>query len=491
MQARLRRTFISTGGPRIIILTRTDAEHLGVHAGDRVKLENEQVSTIAIVDITPTGRPGIVLVHDEVWRDLQGARHALLSIVPRPASLGLIRKKLDGGVLSDVELAEIIRDITRHALKEDEIAFFVSGVYQHGLSEEETISLTRAMVQTGETIIFPYTTVDKHCTGGVPNNRTTMLIVPIIASLGLKIPKTSSRSITSPAGTADTMEVLANVSLTADEIRHITDTAGGVMAWGGALNLAPADDIIIRVERALQLDAEGQLIASVLAKKASVNARHVLIDIPVGEHTKFTSKMQARATARRFKRVGRALGMNIHVILTDGNEPIGRGIGPLLEARDVLWVLEQDPRRPRDLEEKAVRMAAVLLSMTGVPHAERKAWQALKTGRALEKMREIIRLQGRKADASSMLTPGAFRHDIRATTPGRLGGYHTRHVSILAQILGAPQDKKAGVYLHKIKGDRVKKGECIMTLYAENTAKLEAGIRYAEAHPIYTIQSEA
>ncbi len=488
MRFTLRRTFISTGGPRIIILTRQDARRLGVHAGDRVKLSTPTSTTVAVVDTTPTGREGVILVHDEVWRDLHGAREAEVSLVPHPQSLSLIRRKLDGEELTDTELYEIIRDITQHRLKEDEIAFFVSGVYLHGLTLQETISLTRAMVQTGETIIFPYETVDKHCTGGVPNNRTTMLIVPILASLGLKIPKTSSRSITSPAGTADTMEVLANVSLTADQIRHITDTAGGVMAWGGALNLAPADDLIIRVERSLQLDAEGQLIASVLAKKASVNAKRVLIDIPVGKHTKFTSKKQALSTAKRFKHVGKALGMHVHVIITDGNEPIGRGIGPLLEARDVLWVLEQDPRRPRDLEEKAVWMASILLEMSGVRHAERKAWQALRKGLALAKMREIIRLQGRKHDQSGQLRLAPFKHVIRADKAGRHAGYHTRHLSILAQILGAPLDKRAGVYLERVKNDPVKPGDPVLTLYAENTAKLEAGIKYAMEHEIFTIR---
>src|SRR5579863_5627142 len=114
--------------------------------------------------------------------------------------------------------------------------------------------------------------VDKHCIGGIPGNRTTMIVVPIVAALGLTFPKTSSRAITSPAGTADTMGMLADVSLSSDRIYEVIRKTGGCIVWGGALELAPADDVLIAVERPMELDTEAQMVASILAKKKTVSA---------------------------------------------------------------------------------------------------------------------------------------------------------------------------------------------------------------------------
>ena len=141
---------------------------------------------------------------------------------------------------------------------------------------------TRAMIGSGTALDFgPGPIADKHCIGGVPGNRTTMVVVPILAALGLVVPKTSSRAITSPAGTADTMATLAEVSLAPERLHQVVRAAGACIAWGGALGLAPADDILITVERPMELDTEAQMVASILAKKKTVGATHVLIDIPV------------------------------------------------------------------------------------------------------------------------------------------------------------------------------------------------------------------
>ena len=222
----------------------------------------------------------------------------------------------------------------------------------HELDINESVSLTKAMINTGEILkLNKYPVMDMHCIGGVAGNRTTMIIVPIVASAGLTIPKTSSRSITSPAGTADTMEVLSNVSFSIKEIKKVIRKTNACLVWGGSVNLAPADDKIIRIEHPVSLDPEGQLLASILAKKRSASATHLLIDIPIGKGSKIENRKKALHLKRLFESISKKLGIKIKVIITDGSQPVGNGIGPGLEARDVLWVLKNDSKQPLDLKD--------------------------------------------------------------------------------------------------------------------------------------------
>jgi thymidine phosphorylase len=139
--------------------------------------------------------------------------------------------------------------------------------------------------------------VDKHSIGGIPGNRTTMIVAPIVAAHGLIMPKTSSRAITSPAGTADTMEVLAKVDLSEAEMRSVVERCGACIAWGGHVNLSPADDVIIAVERPLQIDTPEQMVASILSKKMAAGVTHLVLDIPFGP----TAKIRSAAYAQRVR----------------------------------------------------------------------------------------------------------------------------------------------------------------------------------------------
>ncbi len=210
--------------------------------------------------------------------------------------------------------------------------------------------------------------LDKHSVGGLPGNRTTPIIVPIIAALGLTMPKTSSRAITSPAGTADT--TMAPVELTTTDIRRVVEQEGGCIVWGGAIRLSPAHDILIRIERALDLDSEGQLIASVLSKKIAAGSTHLILDIPIGPTAKVRSQQAADALSVGLIAAADAFGIKAKVIAGDGTQPIGRGIGPTLEANDVLAVLQCAPTAPHDIRDRAVALAGALIEF-GVPGA---AW---------------------------------------------------------------------------------------------------------------------
>ena len=271
---------------------------------------------------------------------------------------------------------------------------------RRAMERDEILYLAQAMVEQGEQLSWGREmVVDKHCIGGIPGNRTTMVVVPIVAAYGLAIPKTSSRAITSPAGTADTMEVLCEVNLSLEQMRHIVEKESGCVAWGGAFSLSPADDIIISVERPLNIDASGQMIASILSKKKAAGSTHVLVDIPVGPTAKVTSYRQAYQLRKLFEFVGEHMGMALDVIITDGAQPVGRGIGPVLEARDVMQVLQNDPAAPRDFVEKSLDLAGRVIDFHPAVrggYGRSVAEEILKSGRALDKMERIIEAQGRK-----------------------------------------------------------------------------------------------
>lgn len=483
---------IATGGILIAILNQKDAAKLDLHSGDRILLRNDGTEITCILDISesekavPEGKIGLF---EEVLDRLKVRNNSLVSLrfTGKPESIGHIRDKLYGKHLTYEELFHIIDDITHDRLTDIEKTYFVSAGFVNGWSTEEIVDMTRAMVKTGSRIKFRGMTLDKHSIGGVPGNRTTMLIVPIIAAAGFTIPKTSSRAITSPAGTADTMECLAKVELSEKRIRQVVRKTGACMVHGGAMNLAPADDKIIEVEHPLSIDAEGQLLASVMAKKYSVTAGHVLIDVPMGRSTKANTWKKAKRLRKMFQLVGKKLGMDIRVIITDGSHPIGNGVGPLLEAEDVMAVLRNDHLAPDDLRRKALMMAGLLLEMTGKYKKGKgllKAHEILESGKALKKMEEIIKAQGRHKRPKL----GEFCHHVCTGKMGRIREIDNNVIAKIARIAGAPSDKGAGLYLRKKVHEMVKKSDVLYTIYAENKFKLDLAKEFVRKNTGFTVK---
>ena len=470
---------IATAGPLVIVVNQKDAQRLDLHANDRVLVKKGRSKSVVIVDISEDPksiRKGYIGAFEEVLDklNLKDGDEVELDYARKPLSLQLIKKKLDGDHLDDAEYDIIIADVVNDELSEGELTYFVAGCYTRGLHTHETVSLTKAIVKHGKTLnVCPDCVVDKHCIGGVPGNRTTMIVVPILAAAGLMVPKTSSRSITSPAGTADTMEVLCNVTLPVKKMERIVKKVGGCIAWGGGVNLAAADDKLIRVRHSLSIDPKGMLLASILAKKKAVGAKHVLLDIPVGKHTKIKTRHQANKLRRDFYKVGRLLGMNVHVVITNGEQPIGNGIGPCLEAKDVLYIFRRDERAPKDLEKKSLMLAARLLKIAGKKEPAKLAKQILESGIAYTKFKEIIKAQGGNPDIDpDKIKVGEFTKVIRAKSSGRLDDINTAIISRIARMAGAPLDKEAGIFMHAREGQRVKKGQPIFTIYAKSKANL-------------------
>lgn len=460
-----------------VLLNSVDASEIGVHPLDRVRIQFDGGTTTGIVEVTDElvarGTLGVTRPLGHV------TGHVEVVVAEKPESVVHLREKLVDEELEVEELRTIIEDIERDRLNDVELSAFVSGVFANGLSREEMQGLTSCMVDVGETLEWEQAPIgDKHSIGGVAGNRVTPIVVAIVAAAEVPIPKTSSRAVTSAAGTADTLEVFCDVEFTLEEIREIVERTNGCMVWGGSVDLSPVDDKIIRAETPISIDPKGQIVASVLSKKKSAGSTHVVIDIPYGEGAKVETLSEAREMARDFNRVGQGLGMEIDCAITRGEQPVGRGVGPVLEARDVLAVLEGDG--PDDLRIKSERLAQVLLDATGV---EASAGEILADGRAIEKFREIVDAQRGDPDVSvDDLVPGQHVAAYTADRDGVVTHVDNRRVNELARRAGAPKDIRAGVCLDCRVGERIQQGAELLAIHAQKESKLEQARSFADAN---------
>lgn len=393
-------------------------------------------------------------------------------------SLSKVRAKIFRKELDDASYNEIISDIVSGKYSHVELAAFVTALAGNNLTIGEITSLTNAMIQTGQKINWNKKMVlDKHCIGGLPGNRTTPIVVSIIAAAGLTIPKTSSKAITSPAGTADTMACITDVELELNDIKKVVEKENGCLVWGGAVQLSPADDILISVEKALDVDGEGQMIASVLSKKAAAGSTHVLIDIPVGKTAKVRSEEEAIQLQYYFRTVGEAIGLNVSVIITDGSQPVGRGIGPALEAIDVLSVLRNEQNCPLDLKERALILSGQLIDISGIHTGTRGydwAKKILETGEAFLKFKAICEAQGNFREPEA----GKYYHDVFADVSGTVLEIDNRKLARLAKLAGAPKSPGAGVRFHAPIGKKVVQGDLLFRIYADAKGELEYSKEY-------------
>ncbi len=431
-------------------------------------------ATLNIVDDPGLLAPGELGLSEEAFRLFGRAEGTDVSIEhPRPVeSLEAVRAKIQGRVLSEAEYHAVIRDVAAQRYSKMDIAAFLVGCASF-MTPDEVLSLTRAMANVGHRLEWDHKmVVDKHCIGGIPGNRTSMIVVPIVMAHGLTIPKTSSRAITSPAGTADTMEVLARVDIGTDEMRAIVEKIGGCLVWGGRVNLSPADDVLITVERPLRIDTREQMVASILSKKLTAGARFLVLDIPVGPTAKVRSQEEAVRLRKLFQYVAGALDLPIEIVITDGREPIGNGIGPMLEARDVMAVLRNDRGAPQDLRERAILLAGVLIEAdAGIAGGQglRRARELLDSGAALKAMERIIETQG---PSGLSITPSPTGYEVLAPRDGVVISIDCLRIARIARMAGAPAFKGAGVDLLKKTGAAVRRGEPLYRIHAALPADL-------------------
>lgn len=446
----------------------------------RIELEVEDKRIIATLNVITGGDwlpPETAALSNTAWDALAAQPGAVgrFSHPEPPASTSAIRTKVYGGRLDDADCRAIIADTINRRLSDLDLAAFVTSCAGNRMDEAETIALTLAMQDAGARLDWGKGPVlDKHCVGGLPGNRTTPIIVAIVAAAGQLIPKTSSRAITSPAGTADTMEVMAPVALDQAAMRRVAESEGGCIVWGGGLDLSPADDMLIRIERPLDFDSEGQMVASILSKKAAAGSSHVLIDMPIGPTAKVRSEEAARTLADRLQAVATALGQTLSIHHSDGSAPVGRGIGPALEAHDVLAVLRRSPQAPTDLRERGLGLAGALLDLV-VPNGREHATELLDSGAAEAKFMAICAAQGgfTEPDQAPQIQP------VIATRVGRISAIDNRRIAKIAKLAGAPGRRTSGVLLKTRLGDSVEIGQPLFEVHAETQGELAWALDYA------------
>jgi len=456
------------------------SEGFEVHARVKVSLgQKEVIATLNFIEngLLAANEAGL---SNAAWESLsakEGDRIFISHTLPM-RSFNHIRSKIYGHTLSQDQIQGIVKDMTDGLYSDIEISAFLSACAGGRLSLDEVVHMAQAMIDTGKRLTWGgVQVVDKHCVGGLPGNRTSLIVVPIVASYGLIMPKTSSRAITSPAGTADTMEVLAPVNLDMASMRKVVNQEKGCIIWGGSVSLSPADDILIAVERVLDIDSEGQLVASVLSKKIAAGSTHIVIDMPIGPTAKVRTPEMARLLKVYFLYVADALGVTIRIIESDGRQPIGRGIGPSLEARDILKVLQNQPDASLDLRNHAVDLAGYVLEFSdNVLKGQGRfiAEKILKSGEAWNKFYAICEAQGGFREPKT----ARFTHTITAETKGKVKNIDNRRLARVAKLAGAPHDQMAGIDLHTTLAKHVDCHEPLFTLHANSQGQLSYALDY-------------
>nr|VDS11018.1 AMP phosphorylase [uncultured Candidatus Pacearchaeota archaeon] len=469
-----------TAGIPVVMLNKETANRLGVHVQGKVSIKTLNTHSrelVSIVDIIEGSsvRKDEILVSSEIIESLKLTKNQKIDVnfAPSSESLEYIKKKLNGKRLSQKEIDEIIKEVVENSLSDPEAALFISAMYKHGMTSQEEVWLIKSMLNHGKTMpVKGKYVVDKHSVGGVPGNRTTPIVVSICASAGLTFPKTSSRAITSAAGTADVMEAVCRVEFPKRELLRILKKTNAFLVWGGSLDIVPADSRLINIEKILKIDPESQLLASIMAKKFAMGSKYILIDIPFGKEAK-VSRKNAIKLKRKFEYIGKKFRKKVRCVLTDGNQPIGNGIGPMLELMDVVKILDPQQIGPKDLETKSLFIAGEIFEMVGKCKKGKGVEMAKKilySGEAFEKFKQIIKEQ----DGSlKRLRFAKFSKNVYAKKNGKITQINNKDLVSIARTLGCPMDKPAGIYLHFHVMDIVKKGEKVVTLYSETRTRME------------------
>ncbi|MEM0123857.1 MAG: AMP phosphorylase [Conexivisphaerales archaeon] len=477
------------------ILNDLDAEKFGLTLNDRVHISSQNGSITCIVELSSSlVKPGTIALYKNVAKSILASNGEKLEVnyEPTPQSVEFIRKKMNGEKLSEGEIKSIINDLVKAELSDLDISAFLLASNYIGLNEEEIKNITISMVETGQKLNLRGFTVDKHSIGGVPGNKVSLLIVPTVALTELLIPKTSSKAITSPSGTADTMSILANVKFELNEIKSIVEKVHGCIVWGGALDIAPADDLLIRIENPLRIDPKGLMIASILSKKLAVGAKVVALDIPAGRGAKISDSVEGEKLAKEFIEIGKTLGINIRAGITYGGQPVGKAIGPALEAREALSALIDPNLASMSLLSKASSLAGILLETAGLASRNTGydiSMGNLLSGKSYNKMKQIIAEQGGNPEVQPDQIPvGSYKHEFKADNDGYIILVDNESIVRIAKAAGAPVDSGSGIILHKKQGYKVRKGDVLFEIYSDKSSKLSEAVNVANYDPPIIIE---
>jgi len=465
-------------GIPVSMLDDDTAKKLGARTRDRISIKVDSKEIMTIVDIVGNLiKEHEIAISNEIKHKLglKNNQEVDVTLAMPPESLEFIKKKLNGKTLTKKEIKKILEDIVINSLSESEISLFVSGMYQNGMTLQETTYLIEGIVETGHKLkLNKKLVVDKHSIGGIPG-RVSPIVVAICAAAGLYMPKTSSRAITTSAGTADAMETVAEVDFSTKQVANIVNKVNGCVVWGGGLEMVPADSKIVQVEKMLKIDPEAQLVASIMSKKLAAGSNYIVIHIPYGKYAK-VDKQKAERLKNKFEKLGKHFNKKVKCILSHNKGPYGDGVGPTLEMIDVLKVLDPDKRGPKKLEKKSLQLAGELLEMTNKAKKDKgkiKARKILYSGKAFKKFKEIVKAQKGKIEGFDKLKPAKNKKTFHSGKSFTIKQIDNKLINSIARVAGCPTDKKSGIYLHINKEGKVKKGEKLITIYSESKSRLK------------------
>lgn len=395
-----------------------------------------------------------------------------------PVSLNAIRKKLLWKKITNEEIDAIVEDIMNNKISDLQLAYFTSTSFFYKSDVNELAYMTKATAYTGDIYRFPWIVAGKYCIGWVPGNETTMIVIPILASLWLTVPKTFSKAITSPAATWECVNVLMDIKFDKQEIIRLTDKVWACLVWNEWLNLAPANDRIIKVSAPLWMEPYARMISSIMAKNYAMWINHCLIDIPMWPTAKVANMIDAKRVAKHFKEIWEYLWIKMDVEITNAKEPIWRWIWACLQAREALRILQQHHDKSKDLEDKVIFLASKLVYLcwaaNSLENAEKTVKTQLKNWEAWKKMKEIITAQNGNSNIKSEdIKLGEFTYEVKAENDCIVKDIDMKYLNMAVRWLWAPKEYQAGIYLHKKLWDKVKKGEVIYTMYSPSKNKLE------------------
>ncbi len=467
----------------VVLMNRDDSLKLGVGPSDRVCITGTE-SVVCAVTISDTVVPkGTLALPVNVQNRCHVADGDMVDVFysPMPESVRSIRKKINGTVLTREEIGSVITDIMEGRLSDTEIIAFVSAFNINNAVLDEISFLAEAMAGTGRKIRLKYGRIyDLHSLGGISGNKITPIVVSIVASEGLVIPKMSSRAVSSACGTADFVSTFCDVEMNSDRLVDAIDKVRGVFVCGNE-DYAPVGRRIIRVEKPMGIDPLPTMMASIMSKKLAIGITDLVLDIPVGKYSKISDLEEAEGYAKGFIRLGERIGVNVRCLITGAEEPIGYSVGPVMEAEECIRILENGDGDPF-LVDKACSIAGAILEMAGIGNGTARALDSLRSRRAHDAFLKIVEAQGGNPGLrSSDLNRGMYSKDIHAKKSGYVQYIDNHGAIAIAKAAGAPGDTGAGIeFLHKT-GDRVSEGDVLFRIYAESGSKLERAVDSARS----------
>lgn len=401
----------------------------------------------------------------------------------------IILKKRNGGALSAAEIEFVIRGAVTGEIPDYQLSALLMAIYFRGMTHEETVLLTRAMTHSGDTVdlsAFGNLTADKHSTGGV-GDKTSLIVGPVAASLGLKIAKMTGRGLGHTGGTVDKLESIPGyrTALSGGEFIRQVETVG-IALIGQTGNLTPADKKLYALrDVTATIDSIPLITSSIMCKKLAAGAKTIVLDVKTGSGAFMKTPDEAKELARAMVEIGRACGRNTAALITDMNTPLGKNVGNALEVIEAVQVLRGETQG--DLYEVSAALAANMVSLVKdlpLAQAENEVREAIRSGAAFAKMKEWIAAQGgdRRYLENTALFPAAkFVIPVPSPATGFIRAMDVQKIGLVSVSLGAGRAKKedavdpaAGLVLEKKTGDPVRAGETIATLYTNKAGQAEA-----------------